>query len=86
MLIDLKRLDIPIGQRVLLKDVIWQEFEAILEELGEHRASKVAYEHEILEIMTPLTEVIPQYLNRCNSQGRNKTMKAFRAWVREQMQ
>ncbi len=213
MLIDLKRLDIPLGQRVLLKDVIWQEFEAILEELGEHRASKVAYEHGILEIMTPLpehersketisdlvkaileeldieflslgsttfkkqfmskaiepdncfyiqnesavrgkdrldltvdpppdlaleidvtsrthsniyealgvpelwrfekgklqinvledgkylesefspnfpnlplTEVIPQYLNRCNSQGRNKTMKAFRAWVREQMQ
>ncbi|MDF5725145.1 MAG: Uma2 family endonuclease [Rhizonema sp. PD37] len=213
MLIDLKRLDIPLGQRVLLKDVIWQEFEAILEELGEHRASKVAYEHGILEIMTPLpehersketvsdlvkaileeldieflslgsttfkkqfmskaiepdncfyiknesavrgkdrldltvdpppdlaleidvtsrthsniyealgvpelwrfekgklqinvledgkylesefspnfpnlplTEVIPQYLNRCDSQGRNKTMKAFRAWVREQMQ
>ena len=198
---------------MLLKDVIWQEFEAILEELGEHRVSKVAYAHGILEIMTPipehdrsketisdlvkaileeldieflslgyttfkkqfmstaikpdncfyiqnesavrgkdkldltvdqprdlaweidvtsrthsniyealgvpelwrfekgklqinvledgkyleseftpnfpnlpLTEVIPQYLNRCNFQGRNKTMKAFRAWVREQMQ
>lgn len=213
MLIDLKRLDIPPGERVRLLDVMWQEFEAILEELGEHRASRVAYDHGILEIMTPLpehersketisdlvkalleeldieflplgsttfkkqlmskaiepdncfyiqnesavrgkdrldltvdpppdlaleidvtsrthsniyealevpelwrfergklqinilqdgkylesdfspnfpnlplAEVIPQYLNRCKSQGRNKTMKAFRAWVREQMQ
>ncbi|MGH2412123.1 MAG: Uma2 family endonuclease, partial [Microcystaceae cyanobacterium] len=33
----------------------------------------------------PLTKVIPQYPNQCKSVGRNKTMKAFRAWVREQV-
>lgn len=41
---------------MLLKDVSWQEFEAILEELGEHRAARVAYENGILEFMTPLPE------------------------------
>ncbi len=30
----------------------------------------------------PLTEVIPQYLERSKTEGRNKTMKAFRSWVR----
>jgi Uma2 family endonuclease len=56
MLIELKRLDVPPGQRVLLQGVRWQEFEDILEELGEHRAARVAYDNGILEIMTPLPE------------------------------
>jgi Uma2 family endonuclease len=30
----------------------------------------------------PLIEVIPQYLELSKIEGRNKTMKAFRAWVR----
>jgi len=30
----------------------------------------------------PLTEVIPEYLERSKIEGRNKTMKAFRAWVK----
>ena len=51
-----RQLDVPSGQRVLLHDVNWQEFEAILEELGEHRATHVAYSDGILEIMTPLPE------------------------------
>ncbi len=34
MLLDVKRINVPPGQRVLLRDVTWQEFEIILEELG----------------------------------------------------
>jgi Uma2 family endonuclease len=56
MLLELNRLSIPPGQRVLLKDVTWQEFETILEELGEHRAARLAYDNGTLEIMTPLPE------------------------------
>lgn len=56
MLLEFKRITVPPGQRVLLSDVSWQEFEAILEDLGEHRASRVAYGNGILEIMTPLPE------------------------------
>jgi Uma2 family endonuclease len=56
MLLELNRIHIPPGQRVLLQGVSWQEFEAILEELGEHRAARVAYDNGILEIMTPLPE------------------------------
>jgi Uma2 family endonuclease len=33
----------------------------------------------------PLTEVIPQYLTQCRSEGRNKGMRAFRSWVKEQL-
>ncbi len=29
----------------------------------------------------PLSEIIPQYLERSKSEGRNKIMKAFRGWV-----
>ncbi|MDJ0846363.1 Uma2 family endonuclease [Crocosphaera sp.] len=56
MLLELKRFHIPPGQRILLKDVSWDEFEQILEALGEHRASKIAYHYHTLEIMTPLPE------------------------------
>lgn len=56
MLLELKRITVPPGQRVLLTDVSWQEFEAILEDLGEHRAARVAYDNGTLEIMTPLPE------------------------------
>jgi len=37
------------------KNVSWQEFEAILEELGE-RAARPGYDDGTLEIMTPLPE------------------------------
>lgn len=56
MLLELKRIDVPPGQRVLLHEVSWQDFEAILEDLGEHRAARIAYDSSILEIMTPLLE------------------------------
>lgn len=56
MLLELTRLSVPPGQRVLLHDVSWQEFEEILEELGEHRAARIAYDNGTLEIMTPLPE------------------------------
>uniref|UniRef100_UPI00194DE7BF Uma2 family endonuclease n=1 Tax=Spirulina sp. CCY15215 TaxID=2767591 RepID=UPI00194DE7BF len=56
MLLELKRFDIPPGQKLVLRDVNWQEFEQILAELGEKRASHIAYANETLEIMTPLPE------------------------------
>lgn len=56
MLLELKRFDIPPGQKINLKDVTWEEFEKILEELGEHRAARIAYSNNRLEIMTPLPE------------------------------
>lgn len=56
MLLELKRIQVPLGQRVLLQDVTWQEFEAILEELGEQRSTRIAFNNGVLEIMTPLPE------------------------------
>jgi Uma2 family endonuclease len=54
--LQLKQIRVPPGQRVLLEDISWQEFEAILNELGEHRGSRVAYSQGTLEIMVPLPE------------------------------
>src|SRR5689334_4443347 len=56
MLLELKRIHVPPGQRVLLQNVTWTELEAILEELGEHRAARIAYDRGMLEIMAPLPE------------------------------
>jgi len=44
------------GQQLLIKDVSWQMYENILEELGERRSAKISYSQGILEIMTPLPE------------------------------
>ncbi|MBM3223963.1 MAG: Uma2 family endonuclease [Candidatus Tectomicrobia bacterium] len=56
MLVALQRLEVPPGQKVRLHEVTWEEFNAILEELGEHRGCRVAYAHGVLEIMSPLAE------------------------------
>ncbi|BAZ10956.1 hypothetical protein NIES4071_27800 [Calothrix sp. NIES-4071] len=56
MLLNIKRINVPPGQRVLLRDVTWEEFETILDELGEHRAARIAYDRGVLEIMPPLPE------------------------------
>ncbi|MGK7875344.1 MAG: Uma2 family endonuclease [Xenococcaceae cyanobacterium] len=54
--LQLRQIQIPPGQRLELQDVSWQEFEAILEELGEHRGTRLAYSKGTLEIVAPLPE------------------------------
>ncbi len=44
------------GQQLLLKELNWHKFEAILSELGESRASRLSYSNGVLEIMVPLPE------------------------------
>lgn len=56
MLLTRERLTVPPGDKLLLPDISWQEFETILEELGNRRGSRIAYDRGTLEIMTPLPE------------------------------
>ncbi len=51
--LQLRQLTVPPGQRLLIHDLDWSEFEAILDELGENRASRIAYSDGILEIRMP---------------------------------
>jgi Uma2 family endonuclease len=44
------------ADRVVLYSVSWEQFEKILENLGNHRAARIAYDNGTLEIMTPLPE------------------------------
>ena len=49
-------------QRVVLRNISWQTFETMLAEMGNDRASRLAYDRGTLEIMTPL---LPhEYWNR----------------------
>ncbi len=52
----LQQIHVPPGQRILLEAISWHEFEAIVEELGEHRGTRIAYSKGILEIVSPLPE------------------------------
>jgi len=45
---------VPPGHEVWLQDINWHTFEAILNKLDETRGRKLAYNGEILEIMSPL--------------------------------
>ena len=56
MLLELSQLVMQSGQQLLLKNVSWQMYENILEELGEKRTSRINYSQGLLEIMTPLLE------------------------------
>jgi Uma2 family endonuclease len=44
------------GSKLTIPDISWEEFESILQELGEKRAARVAYSQGTLEIMVPLPE------------------------------
>ncbi|MDF5719179.1 MAG: Uma2 family endonuclease [Rhizonema sp. PD37] len=54
--IEVRQIRVPPGQRVQLENISWMDFEAILAELGERRATRIAYSERILEIMAPLPE------------------------------
>ena len=54
--LQLKQLSVPPGQRLVVYDVSWQKLEAILEELGDHRAARIAYSKGVLEIRMPSPE------------------------------
>lgn len=47
---------IPTEQRILLSDVSWQKFEELLQELGDHRTTRVTYDRGKLEMMNVLPE------------------------------
>jgi Uma2 family endonuclease len=44
------------ADRVVLHNISWEQFERLLEDLGDHRAARIAYDNGTLEIMTPLPE------------------------------
>jgi Uma2 family endonuclease len=52
--LQLRQLVVQPGQRIQLQDVDWAEFEAILDELGDRRPSRIAYFGNRLEIRMPL--------------------------------
>lgn len=56
MQLALEQIIVQPGQQLLLKNISWQQFETILEELGESRAARLSYSNGLLEIMVPLPE------------------------------
>jgi Uma2 family endonuclease len=54
--ISLEQITIEPGERLILRDVSWPRFEAILQALGDDRNTRIAYCDEVLEIMAPLPE------------------------------
>ncbi len=56
MQLTLEQIIVQPGQQLLLKNISWQQFETILEELGESRAARLSYSNGWLEIMVPLPE------------------------------
>ncbi len=56
MQVALEKIVVKPGQQLLLQDISWQDFEEILEELGEHRSSRISYSNGVLEFMIPLPE------------------------------
>lgn len=54
--LQLQQIDVSPGQCLTLRQVNWSDFEAILDEMGDRRASRVAYFQGVLEIRMPLPE------------------------------
>ena len=52
--LQLRQLEVLPGQQLRIHDLNWPEFEQILIELGEKRATRIAYSNKTLEIRMPL--------------------------------
>jgi Uma2 family endonuclease len=55
-LVQISQIETLQGQSTVLHDIDWHQFEAILEDLGDRRASRIAYFDGVLEIRMPLPE------------------------------
>ena len=51
-----KQISLAPGSTVTIPQVSWQEFELILQQLGENRSARLIYSKGNLEIMVPLPE------------------------------
>jgi len=56
VLIHPSQIVVPPGQSILLETVDWASFEAFLEQMSERPGMRLAYDAEVLELMTPLLE------------------------------
>ena len=56
----------PPSQHVTLQGVSWQTYQALLQDMGDHRAARLAYDRGSLEIIMPsdLHEVLNRLLDR----------------------
>lgn len=54
--LQLRQLVVQPGQRIQLQEINWSEFEAILQELGDRRSSRIAYFNQQFEIRMPSPE------------------------------
>lgn len=51
--IPLQAIELTPGSAISIHNLSWQDFEAVLAELGEHRNVRLAYYQGTLEIMSP---------------------------------
>ncbi|NEP15245.1 MAG: Uma2 family endonuclease [Symploca sp. SIO2C1] len=56
VLTPIHKINVHTGSSITIPNLSWQEFEDILEELGEKRHVRVAYSQNCLEIMAPSPE------------------------------
>ncbi|WP_343277732.1 Uma2 family endonuclease [Kamptonema sp. UHCC 0994] len=56
MQIELKQLIVPPGSQLLIKNVSWEMYETILDELDSRPVPRISYSKGMLEIMTPFPE------------------------------
>jgi Uma2 family endonuclease len=54
--ISIEQIHLSAGQRISVTHIDWRSFENIVEELGENRATRIAYSQGILELRMPLPE------------------------------
>ncbi|MEM7770501.1 MAG: Uma2 family endonuclease [Cyanobacteria bacterium P01_A01_bin.37] len=54
--IPLQTIDLSPGSHMRMSDVSWTQYEALLEELGKNRGSRLAYSQGVLDVMVPLPE------------------------------
>jgi len=53
-LLRISQIETLAGQTTVLHDIDWQQFESILEDLGDKRVARIAYLNGVLEIRMPL--------------------------------
>jgi len=52
--VPIKNIQLTPGSMITIPGITWEQFKAILEELGENRSTRIAYSRGYLEIMSPL--------------------------------
>jgi hypothetical protein len=84
---------LPSGGTLILTDVTWEEYESLVDDLGDHSSVRLLYDHHLkddgyveapgsLAFPSLTADVLTEFLEQSKTRGQTAALRSFRQWAR----